>query len=280
MTQPMRTCVQEAVGNAPQTSDAYKYLVTFSDMADETFGGIETEVRNHLALFSTDEDIRYFLKDNALRCSPERINDGCMVYLRLREEKLTAYNDLLQVILNQTFAVLEKRSEYAEPCVVFIDELPRLVSSGKLERLLDGMRTLRSRKVTLCLVTQSLEALEGAYTPAQIADMQSNCSYRAILSANSAKTQREITAACGKYQEVKQTTSGEGSGEKTTRTYEERDIVQPVDLVRLPTSGELVLLSTYGYCRIKKTPYYKEPIFSGTAARNVESHRARKREDA
>lgn len=273
MTRPMRGCVNEIVANAAQTSDEYKYIVTFADMAEETFGGIETEVRNHLNLFATDEDIRYFLKENALKCNPHMLDQGYSIYLYLDENKLMEYNDLLQVMINQTFVELAKRPESAPPLIVCIDELPRIVSGGKLNQLMDGMRTLRSRNVTLCLVTQSQEALEGAYTPAEIADMMSNCSYRVILSSNTDATQKTICSSCGKYQEIKESISGEGGKRKKSVSYEDKNIVQPVDLVRLPKTGELILLSVHGYNRIQKTPYYEDKIMAPIVAANKEHNK-------
>lgn len=95
----------------------------------------------------------------------------------------------MQLIINQTLSQLEKRPEDSEPVIFVIDELPRILSAGKLDRLLDGARTLRSRKVCLFLITQSTEALMSAFTENEVADLISNCPYVIVLSASSSKTQ-------------------------------------------------------------------------------------------
>ena len=47
--------------------------------------------------------------------------------------------------------------------------------------------------------------------------------------------------------------SGKGS-----ISYEETDIVTEADLMQLRNTGELILISPYGYNRLKKVPYYKD----------------------
>ena len=71
------------------------------------------------------------------------------------------------------------------------------------KKLLDGIKTLRSRNVTLLLVTQSLEALMAAYSENEVADLVSNCQYISVLSATSTKTQKAICDWCGKFRERK-----------------------------------------------------------------------------
>ena len=186
------------------------------------------------------------------------------IYLTIKEEKLSSYHTVLQLILNQTLCELEKRPEDAEPILFLIDELPRILSAGKLEKLLDGIKTLRSRHVRLMLVTQSLEALCTAYSENEAIDLISNCNYKIILDASSVKTQKMICEWVGKYKERRLSDSN-GKSRQTTTSYEEKDILQPSDLITLAQSGELILISPYGYHRIKKCPYYADRYFKPLA---------------
>lgn len=162
LSKTVKESIKEVIEHAKQNSAEYRYIVQFADMEDETLGGIVAEMNNHLVVFSNDQDIRYAFKNNACKLSVKKLEDGYSIYLVIKEEKLSAYYDVMQLIINQTLAELEKRPEDADPIIFIIDELPRILSAGKLDRLLDAARTLRSRKVTLFLITQSTEALMSA----------------------------------------------------------------------------------------------------------------------
>lgn len=261
---PIKESVLQVKKRAEKDSNEYKYLSQFFDMADETLGGIVSEMSIHITIFSNDQDIRYALQRE--KCiSPETVEDGD-VFISIKEEKLTAYNDVLRLIINQQFSFLERRSEDAEIQILFmIDELARIVSAGKLERLMDGARTLRSRHVTLILITQSLESLYTAYSEHEVTDLISNCPYLLVLSATSTKTQKAIIEWCGKYKQTRQSWSGYGLDTRITTSFEDRDIVEPSDLVALPQTGEAILISPNGYNRIQKVPYYKDSFFKPIA---------------
>ena len=196
---PVKESIQAIIDNAKNNSVEYRYIVQFKDMEDETLGGIVAEMNNHIVIFANDQDIRYAFKDNPNKVNPLKLEDGYSIYLSIREEKLSVYYDVMQLIINQTLYQLEKRPEDSEPIIFVIDELPRILSAGKLDRLLDGARTLRSRKVCLYLITQSTEALMSAFTENEVADLMSNCPYIVVLSASSSKTQKAVCAWCGKY---------------------------------------------------------------------------------
>ena len=234
------------------------FLGPYLDIAEETLSGIASEITLHLTIFATDQNIHYAFKENPLKMNPNMLNEGKHIYLSIQEDKLTAYYDVLQLILNQTLSELEQRKEDSDPILFIIDELPRILSQGKLDRLLDGARTLRSRKVSLILVTQSVDALLSAYRESEVDDLISNCAYTAVLSATSKKTQDKIISWSGQYTE-RRTSYNQGKGASSHRSisYEQRNIVEAEDLVTLSDSGELILITPKGYSRIKKSPYYK-----------------------
>lgn len=262
---PVKDSIQAVMDNAKPNSVEYRYIVQFKDMEDETLGGIVAEMSNHIVIFANDQDIRYAFKDNPNKVNPMKLEKGYSVYLSIKEEKLSAYYDVMQLIINQTLAQLEKRPEDSDPVIFVIDELPRILSAGKLDRLLDGARTLRSRKVCLFLITQSTEALMSAFTENEVADLISNCPYIIVLSASSAKTQKSVCSWCGKYKVRKTSWSGGSNDRKTTVSYEEKDIVEPSDLMTLKNTGEAILITPYGYSRVKKVPYYEDKILKPMA---------------
>ena len=258
---PIKESIAEVAKKANKKSSEYKYINQFVDMDDETLGGIVSEMNNHIVVFSNDQDIRYAFKENSCKVSPNKLEEGYSIYLSIREEKLSAYYDVMQLIINQTLTELEKRPEDSKPIIFVIDELARILSAGKIESLLDAARTLRSRKVVLFLITQSTESLMSAFTENEVADLISNCPYIIVLSASSQKTQRSVCSWCGKYRARKQSWSGSGKETRVSVSYEEKDIVEPSELMTLANSGEAILISPWGYNRIKKVPYYKDKVF-------------------
>lgn len=262
---PILETVLDIMKLASPQSVEYRYLVQFSDMAEETLSGVFAEMANNLIIFSNDQDIRFAFKNNPAKCSAKDLKEGYSIYIVIREDKLAAYSHILQCIINQTLEELEKRPENAAPILLLIDELPRILSAGKLHRLLDASRTLRSRNVRLMLVTQSVEALMTVYTENEVVDLISNCAYKIILDASSQKTQHMVGEWCGKYKEKKKSWNGTGSKQKTGITYEEKPIVEPSDLMTLAQSGDAILISPYGYHRIQKAPYYKDTYLKGLA---------------
>lgn len=261
MSKPIQETLDEVMENADKHSAEYKCLVQFADLAEETLSGIVSEMWNHIIIFANNANIKYAFKENPLKATPSMLEEGKSIFLSIREEKLSSYYDVIQLIINQVLTELEKRPENAKPILLLIDELPRLVSAGKLEHLMDAVRTLRSRKVTLVLITQSAEALMSAYTENEVTDLISNCGFIEILSAASPKTQRMVTEWCGKFEEKRVSWNGSGSKTKVTTSYQEKNIVESSDLMTLAQSGEAILISPYGYNRIKKAPYYKDRVF-------------------
>ena len=256
--QSIKASIQEVMTGSEPTTAEYRYLVAFSDLADETISGIYAEMASNIIVFANDQDIRYALKHNSLKCSPVDLENGNSIYVVIREDKLTAYNQVLQLIINQTLNALERRPEKSEPILFLIDELPRILSARKIERLLDASRTLRSRNVRLILVTQSVEALMTVYSENEVVDLISNCNYKIVLDASSQKTQHMIREWCGKYRELKKTWNGAGTKQKTGVSFEEKPIVEESDLMTLAQTGEVILICPYGYFRIQKTPYYRD----------------------
>lgn len=268
-SKPVKSSIQEIMENADVLSVERKCIIHMADLTEETLSGIEVEMGNHLSVFSTDADVRFALRDNPVKTNPEMINSGISIYLAVREDKLTAYYDLLQLVLNQMFSELEKRPEDANPVLFIIDELPRILSAGKIERLLDGGKTLRSRKVTLYLIIQSVEALMSAYSENQALDLITNCQYIEILDAVSTKTQKMIIEWAGKYMRKKKSWSSSASKVNVNTSFEEANLIDSTDIMRLKQSKKVMLVSPYGFYIIDKNPYYEDSKLSALSAECV-----------
>ena len=261
--------ISEAMKEAGTGGAEYSYLNQFDGLPDETLGGIILEITNHIDIFKDDQDIRYAFKYNPCKIDATMLDQGYSIYLSIKEEKLSDYFDVMRLIINQTLHHLEKRSENADRILFIIDELPRVLSQGKIDRLLDASRTLRSRNVTLFLITQTTEALMSAFTENEVADLIGNCAYIIVLNASATKTQKSIISWVGKYRAKKQTWSGSGKDRKINVSYDDIDLLEAAELRNLEKTGEAILITPYGYCRVKKTPYYQDKNFRKTAEENI-----------
>ncbi len=266
LSKPVKESVAEIMEHAASTTTEYKYMTQFSDLADDTLGGIVVEMLNPLSLFANDLDVRYALRDNPVKATPAMLNEGYSIYLSIQEHQLTAYYNLLQLMLNETFHELEQRPEKSGQILFILDELPRLLSAGRIEKLLDGMKTLRSRRVTLYLITQSVEALMSAYSDNQAMDLISNCPYIMVLDANSSRTQKMIIEWAGKYLHRKNTWSSQTSKNSMSISYEDKNLVDSTDIMQLKQKNQVMLVSPYGFYIIDKCPYYTDPIMSKLSA--------------
>lgn len=269
LARPTKQIIEEVINTASPQSIEYRTLVQFSSMADETLGGIIAEINNHISIFVNDQDVRYAFKNNPQKFSPLSLEENS-IFLSIPEHKLTAYYDVLQLIINQTLAQMEQRPEDSEPILMVLDELPRILSAGKIERLLDGARTLRSRRVTLFMITQSLEALMTAYTENEVDDLVGNCSYMIFLDSKSKKTQQAMINWAGKYLIRKQSWNSAKRNYNTSISFDEKDILNAGDLMSLRLSEEAIIITPYGYNRVRKCPWFNDAYFKPIVAANME----------
>ena len=262
LSTPPKDCINTILNRGNEDTIEAKILTKFVDLAEETMSGIVAESHLHLKIF-LDSDIRYALQINPRKANPDMVLRGekRSLFWIIPQHKLTDYYDVLQLFLNQTMAAIERLPQAKkgdEPCVFLIDELPRVVSNGPLYKLLDTIKLSRDRNLTYFLVSQSLEALESAYSKAQISDLVSNCGYLIALDVRSVETAKTICSMAGSYKEAQKSWAEKG---KITVTYQDKQVLEPADLSKLILQEEAVLITPFGYCRVGKTPAFKDPYF-------------------
>ena len=270
---PITEQVAEVLEKAKPNSPEYRYIVQFGDLTDDkgkvTLGTIFSNLGNKLTLFSNDFDLRYWLKTNPHRCTPYTVfREHRSIYITLREEKLEVYAGLLKLLIDQLLREAERQPDISggngKSVLFVIDELPRILQSGKLNSLLSGTKTLRSKGVILIMVTQSYSALQQSYSKQEVDDLINNCEFIACLSAKDPATARMVSAWCGKYLE-RSITRQDGKNRSNSTSFSERNILTEADLLKLQESGEMILISPYGWNRIQKVPYFKDKYFKKKA---------------
>ena len=77
---------------------------------------------------------------------------------------------------------------------LLLDEFPLL---GRMDVITEAMTTLRSKKVTLYLVIQSIAQLDAVYGPNVRRILVDNCQYKAILQVTEPETQEYLSRMIG-----------------------------------------------------------------------------------
>lgn len=249
--------------HSSHTEDARYFVNQLVGMDIKTLSGVFSEVSNRIMPFATDPDIKACLSRE--QCvTPEDIERGFDVYLNIPEDKLEQWKGLLTLIINQFLKHFERRPDTdSTPVLFLLDEFARL---GKIETVIHGLATLRSKKVTICILTQSLAQLDVIYGKEQRQVIADNCQYKAVLNATDADTQDYFSRIVGTFDKTKYSTSanfeqytGLGKGTGTSETTEEKRIIKPEEF---GTLTDIVLLTPYGFCRVDKTPYYSDEAFT------------------
>lgn len=221
----------------------------FYGMASETRGGIIAGVGNALSTFATDTDILDVLTKRPIM-TPELLLSGERIFVCIPEHKLDVYHELLQLIICQFLRYFEQlKDDKTKPVLFLLDEFARL---GKYDRLTNGLATLRSKKVTIVILTQSISQLDMIYGSDTRKVMIDNCSYKVILNASDTDSQQYFSKLAGTYSlHQKAYTKGKSSSYNISK--HETPIIKPEELATLKKE---LLITPYGIQWVDKQPYY------------------------
>lgn len=163
------------------------------DMPEKTLGGVMAELKSKLITIATDNNIRRATSKSDW--TPEDLESGSTIYLRISEHLLDQYKDLWNLIMSQIFRYLSKRQEGKAPAILIaLDELPRL---GEIKGLISALATLRSKNVHILGVIQSMAQLDEVYNINQRKIIADNCRFKFVLSATDPETQKYFSDLAG-----------------------------------------------------------------------------------
>lgn len=258
------TPIEQLVNEIHQstTTEARFFVNQLIGIDLKTLAGVATELSNKIMVFATDPDIkRCFSKSDTI--TPGDLERGADIYINIPEYRLEQWKGILTLIVNQFLKHFERRPDMdATPVLFLLDEAARL---GKINAIIDGLATLRSKKVTICILTQSLAQLDMIYGKEARQVIADNCQYKAILNATDADTQEYFSRLVGTYDKQKKSQNanfeqytGMGKGTGESKTTEEKRIIKPEQFATLQ---DIVILSPFGFFRADKAPYYQDPAF-------------------
>ena len=272
LSRDAKELVEELLDGAAPRATETKFLSSFRNLAEETMSGVVQQESESLRIF-IDLDVQYGLSINPRQANTQMLEEGKAVFLSIPEEKLEVYYNLVNLIIAQVFGSLIKRPEGSRPVMVVIDEMARICARGPVPYLHTGiLLTGRSRNITLILITQSFEALENAYTKADVQSMIANSAYLVCLDVRSPSTAKTICGMAGTYKERQTTWSGSGKNRSVSISYQDKPILEPSDLSRLVKQDEVIIISAdYGYCKARKCSYFNDAVL-GPMSENVQRY--------
>ncbi|MCL2410312.1 MAG: type IV secretory system conjugative DNA transfer family protein [Treponema sp.] len=250
--------VDAVIGGTNET--AQLYMGGFVDMADKTLSSIFAELSRNIISLVTDADIVSALSSRKV-IEPVDLEYGYDIFLNIPEHLLRQWKNLLSLMVNQFLLFFERRDEAhtTEPILFLLDEFPRL---GKIPFIMDALATLRSKRVSICMVLQSLAQLDMIYGENERKVIADTCAYKAVLSATDPETQDYFSKLVGTYEKEKKSKGintdpffGIGRSKNENTTTEEKRIIKPEEFATL---GDIVLLHPFkpGFLRVDKVPYF------------------------
>jgi type IV secretion system protein VirD4 len=145
-----------------------------------------------------------------------------------------------------------------------LDEFARL---GKIENIIDGLATLRSKKITMAIILQSLAQLELIYGRATRKVIADTCAFKAVLGATDAETQKYFSQLVGTYDKLRaQCTQNYNTFDihsgSSVQSSEDgaRPIIKPEEFATLQEDLILLYPLPFNFCRVKKQPYYLKNV--------------------
>lgn len=237
------------------------FLGQILDLKPEQIACIDRGIRNKLSVFATDPYIQ-----NAFRSAQS--NTDCFTWDDLTENniflcipagKIEEWSGAINVMYTQLIRHLERRPDQYSPegvdntqTLLLMDEFARF---GKLEMITNALATLRSKNINICLAVQSLAQIDKFYGTCDRRIILDNCQFQAVLRANDADTQENISHLIGthlvtyrgKSESFDDLMDPVGYSNQLTETREY--IVFPHELSILT---DIPLITPYGFCRVDK----------------------------
>lgn len=237
----------------------------------ETRACFDRGLRNKLMVFAADPYISHAFRGQreGANCFTWNDLDHCNIFLRIPADKIEQWSGAVNLMYTQLIRHLERRPEMHSPegarnvqTLLLMDEFARF---GKLEMITSAMSTLRSKNVNICLMIQSIAQLDRIYGEYDRRIIFDNCQFKAILRAGDAETQKHLCELIGTHMSAQRSVNEHLDEDSDTTGYSRQLseirglIVQPHEL---STLDDVLLLTPYGFSRVKKFRLYDEKMKS------------------
>jgi type IV secretion system protein VirD4 len=196
------------------------------------------------------------------------------LYLVIPPSDISRTKPLVRLVLNQIGRRLTERLE-GDPgkqrkhqLLMMLDEFPAL---GRLDFFETALAFMAGYGIRAYLIAQSLNQISKAYGENNA--ILDNCHVRIAFSSNDERTAKRISDALGTATELRAQRNYAGnrlspwlSHVMVSRQETARPLLTPGEVMQLPPSDELVLVSGLAPIRAKKLRYYEDRNFSTRVA--------------
>lgn len=191
------------------------------------------------------------------------------LYLVVPPSDISRTKPLIRLILNQIGRRLTERLDGGgraagkHQLLMMLDEFPAL---GRLDFFETALAFMAGYGIRAFLIAQSLNQIEKAY--GEHNSILDNCHVRVAFASNDERTARRISDALGTATEQRSMRNYAGhrlapwlAHVMVSRQETARPLLTPGEVMQLPATDELVLLSGLSPIRASKLRYYEDPNF-------------------
>ncbi|MEO5774459.1 MAG: conjugal transfer protein TraG [Sphingomicrobium sp.] len=194
------------------------------------------------------------------------------LYLVVPPSDISRTKPLIRLVLNQIGRRLTEQlhaegSGRRHKLLMMLDEFPAL---GRLDFFETSLAFLAGYGVRAFLIAQSLNQIEKAYGDNNA--ILDNCHVRVAFATNDERTAKRISDALGTATEQRAMRNYAGhrlapwlAHVMVSRQETARALLTPGEVMQLPATDELILVSGLSPIRAKKLRYYQDPTFKARA---------------
>lgn len=176
------------------------------NLKQEQLANIGLEMKEYLEHFTSNQHIQDALsneadKKNSFSWKDLEKVDAPNIFLQLEQDKMEQLGDIARLMLTQLIRHLERRpdkfeigGETVKPILLLLDEFPLL---GEMNVISEALATLRSKKVTVCIMIQSLAQLDLIYGNIKRKIIVDNCQYKIMLKISEPDSQDYFSRLLG-----------------------------------------------------------------------------------
>jgi type IV secretion system protein VirD4 len=184
------------------------------------------------------------------------------LYLVVPPSDISRTKPLVRLVLNQIGRRLveELRAERCHQPLLMLDEFPAL---GRLDFFESALAFMAGYGLKSFLIAQSLNQIEKAYGPNNA--ILDNCHVRVAFATNDERTARRVSDALGTATEMRALNNYAGHRLSpwlghlmVSRQDTARPLLTPGEVMQLPSTDELVLVSGLPPIRAKKVRYFAD----------------------
>lgn len=242
------------VGRTYELPTVMRYLGGYTEMNDKTLDCIVSTAKTAVELYAVDGTIQNVVKRKKT-IHPKMLLEGGRIFINIREEMIAPWRTFLNMLMNQFLREAAKFPERGGQRMLFlIDEFARL---GRIRSIEESLATLRSKGVTICLLTQSISQIDAIYGLEHRKIIVDNAAYIIVMSARDPASAEEISKMIGKDWFTQTSVTSKGINDTScTKSKQHIYIIPPEKLANL--GKEMILISNNGFCKLEKINIFRD----------------------